>query len=197
MRHTETHSGIMPSKTKGVEMAYLSCSNLKCTGQKNPAHLALEVKGKFGIRGRFICLDCGHEHSIIMEQDCLQELTCLAGEQSTKLTSKVPNDIKEDIQEAERAHDALCYKACVAMCRRALQLSLIEKGIEDKPLSKMLKDALDTSQEWHLTQDTYTLATTIKTYADIALHRTEKIDSEKARLAIYTAVQMLNELFKQ
>jgi len=114
--------------------------------------------------------------------------------QSDKLASDVSPDIREDVKEAERCHYHQCYKACVTMCRRALQLSLIDKGIEDKPLGKMLEDAHKVKKL--LTDDTYTQAKSIKHFGDIGAHRQEAIEPEVARLVIYTTVLMLNESSK-
>ena len=115
----------------------------------------------------------------------------LPGVQSDRLNSSVTPDIKEDIQEAERANYSQCYKACVAMCRRALQLSLIDKGIEDKPLSQMLNDALNAKL---LTQDTYNLSTSIKGYGDIAVHRREIIEPEELNYKKGDFSAFLNDL---
>ena len=110
------------------------------------------------------------------------------------MNPSVPDDIKEDIQEAERANYGQCHKACVTMCRRALQLSLIDKGIEDKPLGQMLEEAKGIKKL--LTDETYGLAKSIKHFGDIGAHRKETIDPEVARLVIYATVRMLNEIFK-
>ena len=175
-------------------MAHLSCNNPECPGGRSPGLLQLEVAGGFGIKGILSCLGCGHDRSIAMEVSphgtYLQEVACLVGEQSKELASSVPKDIKDDIQEAERAHFAQCFKACVTMCRRALQLALIDKGIKDKPLSKMIADAKDLFNE-----KTLTMAISIKGFGDIGAHRKEKIEPEDARIAIYMTVKMLNELF--
>ena len=106
----------------------------------------------------------------------------------------MPSDIKDDVRESERANYAQCYKACVAMCRRALQLSLIDKGIEDKPLGKMIEEAR--SSKKLLTDNTYNMAKSIKSYGDIGVHRTEKLEPKEVEIVIYMAVKMLNELYK-
>ncbi len=48
-----------------------------------------------------------------------------------------------------------------------------------------------------LTDDTYNLATSIKGFGDITIHREEEIEPEEAKLVIYATVRMLNELFKE
>lgn len=119
--------------------------------------------------------------------------TDLPGAQSDQLNALVTADIKEDIKEAERAHYNQCDKACVTMCRRALQLGLIDKGIIDASLSTMLEDA---HKKQLLMQKTYDLATTIKGYGDIGAHRRDELNTEEVNMVIYATVKMLNELFK-
>jgi len=53
----------------------------------------------------------------------------LPGTQSDNLKSLVPDDIREDVKEAERASYSQRYKACVTMCRRVIQLGLIDRWI--------------------------------------------------------------------
>ena len=77
-----------------------------------------------------------------MFRDFMEKLdVALPGQQSDHLNSLVPPDLKDDVREAERANYSQCYKACVAMCRRALQLALIEKRIPDGGLGGMIESA--------------------------------------------------------
>src|SRR4030042_2498874 len=121
-------------------MVELDCP--KCLEQKRSNCVKLEVfSGDYEIRGTIRCLKDQHERPIVMTKNYLQQLdVSLPGEQSSRLNLSVPDDIKDDIREAERANYAQSYKDCVAMCRRALQLSLIEKGIADKNLTAMLQE---------------------------------------------------------
>ena len=172
-------------------MPAINCPN--CHGEERTAAIIVGCDRQAKMWGIVQCLACGHEFPLTIVNDCIQKLdVALPGVQSDRLNSSVTPDIKEDIQEAERANYSQCYKACVAMCRRALQLSLIDKGIEDKPLGQMLNDALNAKL---LTQDTYNLSTSIKGYGDIAVHRREIIEPEEAKLVIYTTVRMLNQIF--
>ncbi len=167
---------------------------IDCPGcDRSRAYIDVQCNGSAELKGIINCLECGHEFPIILQNGVIKKLdTALPGIQSDKLNSSVPSDLKEDIQEAERAHYGQCFKACVAMCRRALQLALIEKGIGDTRLTPMLKEALTKKL---LNDDTYTLSTTIKGYGDIGVHRKDKLDSEEVKMVIYSAVRMLNELF--
>jgi len=129
-----------------------------------------------------------------MHSGSVQKLdTALPVTRSDKLVAGVSPDLKEDIREAERAHYHQCYKACVTMCRRALQLGLMDRDVEDGPLGGMLKEA---HRKDVLTNDTYNMATSIKGYGDIGAHRRETLDPEEVRMVIVMGVRMLNELFK-
>ena len=172
-------------------MAVVICPN--CHGVRRTEEIRVDCQPGAKMWGIIQCLECGHEFPITMDRGYIQKIDiALPGAQSDRLNSSVPSDIKDDVGESERANYAQCYKACVAMCRRALQLSLIEKGVEDKPLSQMLKDALSSKL---LTQNTYNLSTSIKGYGDIGVHRKEQIEPEEAKLVIYTTVRMLNQIF--
>lgn len=185
--------GIIALKKKGEQqMPDVICP--KCHGERRTEEIRVTCQPGAKMWGIIQCLECGHEFPITLDRGYIQKIDiALPGAQSNRLNSSVPSDIKGDVGESERANYAQCYKACVAMCRRALQLSLIDRGIEDKPLSKMLEDALNAKL---INQDTYSLSTSIKGYGDIAVHRREIIEPEEAKLVIYTTVRMLNELFK-
>jgi len=170
----------------------LNCPECDKRGEQNKVSLMCD--GDFSIKGIMQCLRCQHERPIIMAKDCLQALSiALPGEQSSNLHSSVPLDIKEDVREAERANYAQCYKSCVTMCRRALQLALLDKEIKDGPLSRMLDDAVKNNL---LDPTTFNLATSIKGYGDIGTHRKEQLEPEEVRTVIYMVVKMLNELFQ-
>ena len=158
--------------------------------------------GNVRVRGTITCLKDQHERPFVIDgtppgqaYGHLQQIDmALPSQESNKLLVSVPTGIKDDIQEAERAHYAQCYNASVAMCRRALQLSLVEKGIPDKMLSKMMQEALNSNL---MDQNTYNLATSTKGYGDMGVHRREQLEPKEVELVIYTTVRMLNELFPQ
>jgi len=181
------------NKEEGLAMPQLICP--KCHGDRRTlsiyTHVDCDAETK--IWGILQCLGCGHELPITLNKGCIEKVdVSLPGIQSDRLTPSVPDDIKEDIEEAERANYAQCYKAAATMCRRAVQLGLIDKEIPDAPLGAMLKTAL--KQEL-LSQDLYNLATSIKGFGDIGAHRREHLDPEEVNMVIYATVRMLNELF--
>ncbi len=113
--------------------------------------------------------------------------------QSDKLDPSVPSDLEKDIVEAERAHYSQCYKACVAMCRRALQLSLIEHGIDDKRLSVMLEEARTVKKL--LADDTFHLTTSLEGFGDNGVHEKDQLESDEVELVTNCTVRILNELY--
>ena len=171
-------------------MTLIICPQCKSKG-KHAAH-NIDCTDGIEVRGIIKCLQCFHERPFVMRGPYIQEIgISMPGEQSDKLDSKVPSKFHEDIKEAERAHFAQCYRASAAMCRRGIQLALIDKGIPDQALGKMIENAK------HLFKDenTYNVTRSIKGYGDIAVHRNEKIEEKDAEIMIYAAVRVLNELF--
>ena len=175
-------------------MPDVKCPN--CDGKKRGYRsIVLSCKNEAKIEGIIECLCCGHEFPITIVNDTIQKIDeALPGVQSDQLNPSVTPDLKEDIQEAERANYAHCYKACVAMCRRALQLAFIDKGIGDKGFSEMLKEAKTVKNL--LDDDTYNLSTTIKGFGDIGVHKREELVPQEVNMVIYATVKMLNELFR-
>ncbi len=157
-----------------------------CHGKLRTSSISIECDPIAKLEGIIRCLACGHEFPITIVNGHIQKLDVkLPGVQSDQLNSSVPTDLKEDIQEAERASYAQCYKACVTMCRRALQLGLIDKEISDAPLGSMIQSAKDKKL---IEQKTFDLATSIKGYGDIGAHRREKLESQEVNMGIYAAV---------
>ena len=165
-----------------------------CQGERRTDEIILRCDRRAQIQGIVTCLACGHQFPITIVNDCIRKLDiALPGTQSDKLNASVSSDLKEDIQEAERALYAHCYKASATMCRRAVQLGLIDKKIPDAPFSSMLREALEQKL---IDQDLYNLATSIKGFGDIGAHRREHLEPQEINMLIYATVRMLNELFR-
>ena len=115
---------------------------------------------------------------------------------SADLSQNVPLGIKQDIQEAERAHFAQVYKASAVMCRRAIQLGLTEPphNIADGPFNRMLGEAQSKTPPL-MTPRGFLLAEGVKDYGDAGAHKIEKISAFDASSVILSAVKVLNELF--
>jgi len=192
---TKAKSDIITLKKEGEqEMANLVCPICFQKGTKPRVSVfTVDCQPDAELIGIVKCLNCGHELPITIRNGFITKTdVALPGAQSGNLNEAVPKDIKEDILEAERAHYHQCDKSCVTMCRRALQLGLIDKQIEDKPLSKMINEALEKS---FIDQKSHYLATSIKGYGDIGAHRRDELNHQEVNMVIYSTVKMLNELF--
>ena len=182
-------------------MATIRCE--VCDDNKRAAAAPIAVRcerdNKFKgtvFEGIVTCLIDGHRWPIKMrEGHVVFTETALPLSDAVELSANIPEGILEDVEEAKRAHFSQCYKASVVMCRRAMQLSLIEKGIADAPLSVMLQKAREGTPSL-LTGSTYALAEGIKEYGDRGAHRVEAIGTEETRVVIFTTLRVLNELFE-
>ena len=138
--HEEKDDIIALKKEGERAMAGLLCPN--CQEEYADTTFVVCCTGHSKLWGIIQCTRCQHEMPFSMYHDHIQQLDiALPGKQSERLNPSVPSDSKDDVREAERANYSQCYKACVAMCRRALQLGLIDKGIPDGPLGGMLTQA--------------------------------------------------------
>ena len=188
-------NGIILTEEEGKYEMRIEIVCHECEDPRRATKIEMSGEEDKRLDGLITCLTCGNEFPIAINRNNIEKLgKAMPNAESAKLPSTTPNDIKDDVKEAERAHYAQCYKACVAMCRRALQLSLIEKDIEDTNLGEMLKNALSKGL---LTSDTYELAKSIKRFGDKGVHRNETLDSKEVELVIYATVRMLNELFPE
>jgi len=102
--------------------------------------------------------------------------------------------LRQDLQEADRAHFAQCYKAAVVVCRRAIQLALEDKGAEGRTLGPVLVDAREKDL---LTDRTDALVEGIKDFGDGGAHRAEDIHVDDAAMVIRVTTVVLNELFPE
>ena len=143
--------------------------------------------------GTLTCLIDGTEWSVVVRRDRLESSAALSlGSASQRLNKTVPSDIAADMKEAERAHFSQCDRASVALCRHALRLGLLERGITDGPLGSMLGRA---STLGLLTDSTHELSLSLKGYAETGPYRWEQPPHPEMEMMIYSTVLMLNELF--
>lgn len=174
-------------------MPTISCPNCKQGGvvrlSAGTSSYGMELSGVLR------CLYDGHKWPIVIRKDVIQSIqTSMAVAESGKLTTNVPDGIVQDIEEAERAHFAFCFKACVVMCRRALQLALEDKGAKGRTLGPLLTDARSKTPPI-LTPRVDALAEGIKDYGDSGAHRTDDIDASTAALVVHITVVALTELY--
>ena len=150
------------------------------------------------LSGTITCQGDGHQWPIRIQTDSIlvgteQMLPVVA---SGDLSPNVPDGLRQDILEAEKAHFCQVYKASVVMCRRAIQLALsaLPHDVADGPFSRMLSEAQAKSPPV-LSARGAILAEGVKDYGDGGAHRAEDITADHVRAAIFSAVNVLNELF--
>ena len=149
----------------------------------------------FEIEGIVTCLADNHKWPIKFRNDQIVSIhPDLPNKASVKLHTAVPSGVRQDVEEAEKAHFGHCFKSSVVMSRRALQLALEDKGAKGRTLGPLLAFAR-TMNPPLLSARADTLAEGIKDYGDRGAHRPEEILSEDATLVISVTVMVLNELY--
>ena len=122
------------------------CSMLREQGSSAPhplltidCHRTHSTRGRILLEGIVTCEaeehpDGSHSMPIRIRDNVIESTDPgMPISESRNLDSQVPDGIVQDVEEAERAHFTRCYKASVIMCRRAMQLGLIDKDIPDGP----------------------------------------------------------------
>lgn len=155
---------------------------------------APELSAQVRLEGIIICLDDGQRRPIKLVNNMIDETgPTMPVNESSNLIEAVPDGIKQDIEEAERDHFSQSYKSSVIMCRRAMQLGLVDKGISDGPLTRMLDKA---KSDGVLNSDrAYAMAQGIKDFGDAGAHRTEILTDSQVRTVIYASVNLLNDIY--
>ena len=125
----------------GGEMQTIHCP--KCG---YPIEISLQRHGGYpGIRldGTLTCLRDNFRWPIRIQDDTIRFLGMGNVEPRTAALdeSSTPIGLRDDLQEAERALEAECYKASAMMSRRVIQLALEDKGAKGRTLGPVLDHA--------------------------------------------------------
>lgn len=171
----------------------LDCSNCRKENRYCNADFSLDSIAGEGIeiKGIITCLQDGHQWPIVIDTNTVREMSSALSD--IPIRPQVPPGIAEEIQEARRAHFMQCFKASVVMCRRAMQMALIEKGIPDGPLQRMLDDA---KVKGILGEDgAYGMAMAVKDYGDKGAHRTESLSYQEVGADTLAATLLVNAVF--
>jgi len=65
------------------------------------------------------------------------------GTPNEELPTSVPNFVADDFKEAIRCHWVMSYRACVVMCRRAIQTSAVQFNAQGRNLVDQIDDLLN------------------------------------------------------
>ena len=149
------------------------------------------------LEGLIICTYDGHRRPIRLEENAINETAPnLPSNESVKLSDKVLDGIRQDIEEAETDHFNQSYKSSVVMCRRAVQLSLEAKTrIKHLTLGPLLGEARKQDPPI-LSEQTDHLAERVHTYGDEGAHRVAKFDPKAVEVVIFDTVVVVNEVFE-
>jgi hypothetical protein len=169
------------------------CSGCQQKGEY--CHTEISLVSRVGqgieIRGVITCLQDGHQWPVVIDSDAIgQTAPTLAG---LSRTTNVPQGIAQDVEEARRAHFMQCYKASVVMCRRAMQRGLIDRGIPDDSLQRMLNKAK--TEGTIKDERAYGTASAVKDYGDAGAHRRAELTHDEVGGVILATTLLLNELF--
>ena len=190
---------ILPVDQEGEQdMLTIKCSQCIESGASSGSLLSFaHVRGgRYILTGVLECeIDSHKWHVSLRSGDQLLDAgTELPVSESKKLKS-VGVGIKQDVQEAEEAHFYRLYKSSAVMCRRAMQLGLIDKGIKDGPTGSMLTKARD---EGILSDEqAYRIGLAVADYGGKGAHNKEVLAESDARTAVVAAVKVLNDIYRK
>ena len=146
------------------------------------------------LRGIVTCDFDGHQWPVVLGNNVIDETySAMPTDESRRMKPSIKEGLRQDIEEAERAHFAGCFKACVTMCRRAMQIALEDKGAVGRTLGPLLENARAKNPPL-LAKREDMLAEGIKDFGDGGAHRREEIDPRDAAQVVHVAVSVLNEL---
>jgi hypothetical protein len=168
-------------------------------GTKTPIKFEFEGGGggrlscSSGFCGNFIvkCVNCENDTFIIIEDDIIvdQYPKCV-----TKVALDVPQDIREDFEEADKCFNSEAFKASVAMLRRALQKSCNELGAN--PKDRLVDQLENLYKNDKIPKPLYDLATEIRFFGNYGAHPQddllEKVTMENAK----TVSEFLQHFFE-
>ncbi len=93
------------------------------------------------------------------------------GKPDDRVDDAVPDEIKPDFREALRCQWVKAYKATVAMCRRAIQASALEKGAS--PKKKLVEQIDELAGKGLITKPLQRLAHRIRLTGNVGAHPDE------------------------
>lgn len=107
---------------------------------------------------------------------------------------RIPDDIKEDFDEAKMCFSVNCYRASTAMSRRALETCCINKGAnKDKNLKEMIEDLFNLKI---ITKNVKEWGDTIRFIGNDAVHiNANKVEREDAEDILKITKQILDIIY--
>lgn len=107
--------------------------------------------------------------------------------------SRIPDDLRIDLDEAKLCLSIDCHRACCVMCRRAIQTACMNKGGEGRDLFSQIDDL---AHKRVITKDLADFAHTVRALGRDAAHPDfGPVEKEDAEDCLALTVQFLNTLF--
>ncbi len=179
-------------KQKGVNVPTLQC--LACGDG-----IYLDDETYANYQGQVTCTECKQQQAVVIQHGAL----VTASQQRDiyepireVLNHEVPSDMLIDLAEAAIDLAQNCFKSCVVMCRRCVQAVLLERGVTDEPLAKMIDAARNANV---LDERLYQTATAIGFFGNSGAHPLDpelrKVEQLDASLALQVTKRFLQTLY--
>jgi len=110
-----------------------------------------------------------------------------------KSSEEIPEDIRQDFDEAKRCFSVDCYNASSIMTRKSIEKTLLEQGASKNKNLKEKIDELVSNQK--LTKDIGDFAHTIRFVGNDGAHDDEKISQLDAKETLELAEQIFQSLY--
>lgn len=146
-----------------------------------------------GFGGNYIvtCVACSEDIYIIVKNNVIEDQY---PKNFTKVSSDVPQDIREDFEEANKCLNSGAYKASVAMLRRSLQNSCLQQ--EANPADNLVDQLKDLHGAGKIAKPLFDLATEIRFFGNYGAHpRDDKLDDVTQEDAV-TMSRFLQQFFQ-
>jgi hypothetical protein len=116
-------------------------------------------------------------------------------EYTVSLPNSVPKDVLDDFDEAAKCFNAQAYRACVAMCRRAIEVLADSKAARGNHIYEKL---LDLKNRRILDQATYNIASGVRQFGGYGAHPQKDllrdVDRGAADLVLRVAERLIKEI---
>lgn len=184
----------MMSQTRagGAKVPAIQC--LTCGGD-----IVLEYATYDNYQGQVICPECKGQQAVVIkegslvtasqQQDVYEPIRDVVGH-------AIPQEILVDLAEAAIDLASHCFKSCVVMCRRSTQAVLLDKGVPDEPLAKMIDAARNSGL---LDERLYQTARAIGFFGNSGAHPLDpelrKVEQLDATLALQVTKKLLQTIY--
>ena len=185
---------MMPqTKTRGVSrMPTLQC--LACA-----TNIYLEEDTYANYQGQVTCSECKNQQAVVIQGGALvtaSQQRDIYEPVRDLVNHEVPPDILLDLLEATVDLGVNCFKSCVVMCRRSVQAVLLERGVADNKLGRMIDDARGTDI---LDERLYQTAKAIGFFGNSGAHPLDpelrKVEQLDASLALQVTKRFLQSIY--